>query len=188
MPEDESRLPLEVADEYAGLAPGAGNASTAMALARSILAHEISKEPALRREVRTLFRLSALLDVEPNERGMTRIDEAHPYYNFKFLRGKPISAVLQNASQFLQMVHAEEERLVHVTLRLPTDTASKLEQRLQEQYVSDGVSALSQAWNEERRAVVEEVCASFLLPLGRAWAREWLVEAVSYTHLRAHET
>ena len=184
VPEDESRLPLEVADEYAGLAPGAGNASTAMALARSILAHEISKEPALRREVRTLFRLSALLDVEPNERGMTRIDEAHPYYNFKFLRGKPVSAVLQNASQFLQMVHAEEERLVHVTLRLPTDTASKLEQRLQEQYVSDGVSALSQAWNEERRAVVEEVCASFLLPLGRAWAREWLVEECRESLLR----
>ena len=187
VPDDDESAPLTVADEFIGAAPGATTAEAALALARTLLAHEIGKEPALRREVRTLFRTSALLDVEPTERGMTRIDEAHPYYNFKFLRAKPVHAILQNASQLLQIVHAEEERLVHVTLRLPTDTANKLEQRLQDQFVSDGVSARSQAWNDERRAVIEEVCASFLLPLGRAWTREWILEECREALLRQCE-
>ncbi|KAL4401577.1 Transcription elongation factor Spt6 [Malassezia pachydermatis] len=184
VPEDEALAPSAVAEEYVGTAPGAVDAKAVLALARTMLAHEIGKEPALRREVRTMFRTSALLDVEPTERGMTRIDETHPYYSFKFLRGKPVAALLQNASQLLQIVNADEERLVHVTLRLPTEMANVLERRLQDQFVSDGVSALSQAWNDERHAVIEEACASFLLPLGRAWTREWLVEECRESLLR----
>ncbi|WFD25267.1 Transcription elongation factor spt6 [Malassezia nana] len=184
VPEDEAVSPQAVAEEYVQTMPGAIDASSTLALARTLLAHEIGKEPALRREVRALFRLSALVDVEPTERGMTAIDEGHPYYQFKFLRAKPVSAVLQNASQFLQMVQAEEERLVTLTLRLPFEMATKLERRLQEQFVSDGMSAVSQSWNEQRTAVVEEACASFLLPLGRMWTHEWLVEECREALLR----
>ena len=184
VPDDEAVPPLAVAEEYVHTVPGAVDATATLALARTLLAHEIGKEPALRREVRALFRLSALVDVEPTERGMTAIDEGHPYYHFKFLRAKPVSAVLQNASQFLQMVQAEEERLVTLTLRLPFETATKLERRLQEQFVSDGISAVSQSWNEQRQAVVEEACAAFLLPLGRMWTHEWLVEECREALLR----
>ena len=93
VPDDEAAPPSVVADEYVDHRT-ASSADQALALARSLLAHEIGKEPALRREVRALFRTSALLDVEPTERGATRLDPGHPYYNFKFLRAKPIHAVL----------------------------------------------------------------------------------------------
>lgn len=186
VPDDEAAPPSVVADEYVDHRT-ASSADQALALARSLLAHEIGKEPALRREVRALFRTSALLDVEPTERGATRLDPGHPYYNFKFLRAKPIHAVLQNASQLLQIVHAEEERLVHVTLRLPTDVANRLERHLAEHFVSDGTSAVAQQWNDERRAVIEEAVASFLLPLGRAWVHEWLVEECRESLLRQCE-
>ncbi|WFD29634.1 Transcription elongation factor spt6 [Malassezia sp. CBS 17886] len=181
IPEDAADPPLTAADEHV---TGSETPASALAKARTLLAHEIGKEPLLRREVRALFRQAALLDVEPTERGMTRIDEAHPYYNFKFLHAKPIAAVLQNASQFLQIMHAEQERLVRVTLRLPTDVANGLERRLAEQYVSDGLSDVSQQWNAERRAIVEEACAAYLLPLGRAWTREWLLEECREALLR----
>lgn len=176
IPEDAAVPPTEIADEYVDASRGVSSAEQALHLARTLLAHELGKEPLLRRDVRQLFKTCALLDVEPTERGMTRIDENHPYYNFKFLRAKPVAAILQNASQFLQILHAEEERLVRITLRLPTDVANRFEERLQEQYVSEGVSEASQRWNAERAAVVEEACASFLLPLGRLWTREWLME------------
>lgn len=176
IPDDPPAVPASIADEYVDVARGVASPEQALQLARTLLAHELGKEPLLRRDVRQLFRTSALLDVEPTERGMTRIDESHPYYNFKFLRAKPVAAIVQNASQFLQIVQAEEERLVRVTLRLPTDVANRFEERLQEQYVSEGVSDISQRWNAERAAVVEEACAAFLLPLGRSWTREWLME------------
>ncbi|WFD46303.1 Transcription elongation factor spt6 [Malassezia furfur] len=176
IPDDPAEGPAAVADAYVDASRGVATSEQALQLARTVLAHELGKEPLLRRDVRAQFRASALLDVEPTERGMTRIDEAHPYYNFKFLRAKPVAAIVQNASQFLQILHAEEERLVRITLRLPTDVANRFEARLQEQYVSEGVSDVSQRWNAERAAVVEEACAAFLLPLGRLWTREWLME------------
>lgn len=175
-PDDPSELPAQIADTYVDEARGINTPEQALHLARTLLAHELGKEPLLRRDMRQLFRTSALLDVEPTERGMTRIDESHPYYNFKFLRAKPVAAIVQNASQFLQVLHAEEERLVRLTLRLPTDTANRFEERLQEHYVSEDVSDVAQRWNAERAAVVEEACATFLLPLGRSWTREWLME------------
>ncbi|WFC97997.1 Transcription elongation factor spt6 [Malassezia yamatoensis] len=184
LPEDPNEDPAAMADAYIDPSQGVSSADQALQLARTLLAHEIGKEPLLRRDVRSLFRTSALMDVEPTDRGMTRIDESHPYYNFKFLRAKPVAAIVQNASQFLQIVHAEEERLVRVTLRLPTDVANQFESRLQEQYVSEGFSDMSQRWNAERSAVMEEACAMFLLPLGRIWTREWLMEECREALLR----
>ncbi|WFD07743.1 Transcription elongation factor spt6 [Malassezia vespertilionis] len=188
VPEDESRPPHQVADEFIDAENGIFSAENALALVRTMLAHEIGKEPLLRREVRSLFLSAALLDVEPTERGMTRIDESHLYHNFKFLRAKPVSALLQNPSQFLQIINAEEERLVRVTLRLPTELANRFEARLQDEYVSEGLRDVSQRWNEERRAVVEEANAAFLLPLGRAWMREWLLEECRDALLRHVES
>lgn len=174
VPDDDMSPPADVALEV----------GASLVHARTLLAHEIGREPLLRKEARATFRSSALLDVEPTERGMSRIDEGHPYYNFKFLRAKPVSAVLQNASQFLQIVHAEEENLVTVTLRLPTDVAGRFERRLVENYQSDGTSDVSRLWNDERRLVVEDASTLFLVPHARAWAREWLVEECRDSLLR----
>lgn len=174
VPEDSDVPPGDLAEEL----------GIALAQARMLLSHEIGREPLLRKEARALFRSHALLDVEPTERGMARIDEGHPYYSFKFLRAKPVAAVLQNASQFLQIVHAEEERLVAVTLRLPTDVASRFERRLIENYQSDGLSDVSRLWNDERRIVIEDAATLFLIPHARAWAREWLLEECREALLR----
>ena len=183
-PEDDPAPPSAVADAYVDEQHGVLSAGVALDQARAILAHEIGREPLLKREARQLFKSAALLDVEPTERGMTRIDEAHPYHNFKFLKAKPISALVQNPSQVLQIFQAEEERLVAVTLRLPTDVANAFERRLLDNYQSEGLSDVSRAWNEERAAVVEDALARSLLPLARGWTREWLLEECREALLR----
>ena len=48
--------------------------------ARMILSTELGKDPLLRSQMRKLFKEEALLTVEPTERGITKIDENHPYF------------------------------------------------------------------------------------------------------------
>ena len=48
--------------------------------ARMILATELGKDPLLRSQMRKLFREEAHVTVEPTERGITKIDENHPYF------------------------------------------------------------------------------------------------------------
>jgi transcription elongation factor SPT6 len=48
--------------------------------ARMILSTELRKDPLLRSQMHKLFKEEALLTVEPTERGITKIDENHPYF------------------------------------------------------------------------------------------------------------
>lgn len=48
--------------------------------ARMILSTELGKDPLLRSQMRKLFREQARVTVEPTERGITKIDENHPYF------------------------------------------------------------------------------------------------------------
>lgn len=51
-----------------------------LARARMILATELGKDPLLRQEMRNVFKNDALVSVLPTERGMSKIDEQHPYF------------------------------------------------------------------------------------------------------------
>ena len=51
-----------------------------LARARMILATELGKDPLLRQGIRDIFRDSAQVSVLPTERGITKIDEHHPYF------------------------------------------------------------------------------------------------------------
>ena len=48
--------------------------------ARMILSTELGKDPLLRSQMRKVFKEEARLTVEPTERGITKIDENHPYF------------------------------------------------------------------------------------------------------------
>lgn len=48
--------------------------------ARMIFATELGKDPLLRSQIRGIFRDSARVTVEPTERGISKIDENHPYF------------------------------------------------------------------------------------------------------------
>lgn len=45
-----------------------------------LLSTELGKDPLLRSQMRKLFKEEARVTVEPTERGITKIDENHPYF------------------------------------------------------------------------------------------------------------
>ncbi|KAG6814391.1 hypothetical protein H0H92_010977 [Tricholoma furcatifolium] len=145
--------------------------------ARLILSTELGKDPLLRNHIRRVFQEEARVSVEPTERGVTKIDEHHPYFSFKYLQNKPIRSML-DSSQFLHILVAESEHLVAISIHLPPDVKSDFERKLNEAFASDSFSDAARAWNEERSLVIHETVEQFLLPAGAKWAREHIREEV----------
>lgn len=79
---DEQELnPVAYADTFVD--PDATRAQPAeelLARARMIIATELGKDPLLRNEIRNTFKADALVSVLPTERGISKIDEHHPYF------------------------------------------------------------------------------------------------------------
>lgn len=48
--------------------------------ARMILSTELGKDPLLRHAIRELFKKEANISVLPTDRGVSKIDEHHPYF------------------------------------------------------------------------------------------------------------
>jgi len=146
-----------------------------LARARMLLATELGKDPLLRNEFRKLFRDEAQISVEPTDRGNLKIDERHPYFNFKYLLHKDIKEMLES-SQFLHILAAEAEHLANVIINLPTQAVNDFERRLNDAFASDSFSDAARAWNAERLRVVQDVIQQHLIPMGTKWTREYLRE------------
>lgn len=76
--------------------------------------------------------------------------------------------------QFLNILAAEAEHLVSVSISLPPATKDEIEHRLAEAFTSDNFSDSARGWNQERAKVVREVLDQFLIPVGIKWAREYI--------------
>jgi len=83
---------------------------------------------------------------------------------------------LLESAQFLQILAAEAEHLVTVSIFLPTDAKSMFERRLYNAFASDSYSDTAKAWNEERSLVVQEALEQHLIPIGVKWTKEWVRE------------
>ncbi|KAG8724018.1 Transcription elongation factor spt6 [Ceratobasidium sp. 395] len=136
-------------------------AEDALVTARMIIATELGRDPWLRETIRMQFREQALLSCEPTAKGKTKIDEAHACYAFKFLVGKP----------------AESEPL-NVTVTTPPARMHEITTSLENAYASDSFSDSAKAWNEQRRAVIDEALKKHLIPQAMAWTKEWLQDEV----------
>ncbi|KAF5377014.1 hypothetical protein D9757_007713 [Collybiopsis confluens] len=166
--------PLIYAEQYADPDPAkALPAQELLRRARMIIATELGKDPLLRDYVRQLFKKHAELSIVPTERGVTKIDEQNIYFRFKYLSKKPIEQLLES-STFLYILKAEQEHLVALKIALPPEIKSNLERRLIDAFSSDSLRESTQAWNEERARVVEEVLEQHLIPSGIKWTREYL--------------
>uniref|UniRef100_A0A183AT07 Transcription elongation factor spt6 n=1 Tax=Echinostoma caproni TaxID=27848 RepID=A0A183AT07_9TREM len=93
-------LPLDAAGDF--LSPQFPTASVALTASRYMLAFQISREPFVRRMMRQMFQLQAVITVRPTPRGMKEIDESHPLFTVKYLNRKPV-ADLMGSLLFLQL-------------------------------------------------------------------------------------
>ena len=79
--EEQELTPLMFADTFVD--PDATHAQSPdelLARARMIIATELGKDPLLRQEIRNTFKINALVSVHPTERGISKIDDHHPYF------------------------------------------------------------------------------------------------------------
>lgn len=143
--------------------------------ARMVLATELGKDPLLRQEMRDRFRREALVSVRPTERGISKIDDQHPYYNFKYLKNKRAVDMLQT-TQFLRILEAEAQHLVTITITLPAEVKGDFERRLTDAFSADAYSDAGRAWNAERLRVIQETLDQHLIPAAVKWTREWIRE------------
>ncbi|KIJ69294.1 hypothetical protein HYDPIDRAFT_172723 [Hydnomerulius pinastri MD-312] len=176
--EDQELNPIAFAEQFTN--PDAAvpqSPEEVLRRARMILATELGKDPLLRQAMRDVFKTEAQISVQPTDRGVNKIDEHHPYFNFKYLHHKPITQMLDSA-QFLHILAAEAELLVNVSLFLTNEAKAKFERQLNDAFASDSYSDIAKSWNEERSRVVQEVLDHHLIPVGIKWTREWLREEV----------
>ncbi|KAI0780912.1 transcription elongation factor Spt6 [Trametes elegans] len=174
--EEQELNPLAYAEQFVD--PDATRAQPAeelLARARMIIATELGKDPLLRQEMRNTFKNNSLVSVVPTERGISKIDEHHPYYNFKYLLNKNAVDMLQSA-QFLNILAAESEHLVTVSITLTAEAKANFERKLNDAFASDSFSDTARAWNEERSRIVQETLEQHLIPVAVKWTREWIRE------------
>jgi transcription elongation factor SPT6 len=83
-----------------------------------------------------------------------------------------------DSTQFLNILTAEAEHLVIISIFLPPDAKSTFERRLNDAFASDSFSDAARAWNEERSRIVQDVLDQHLIPAGVKWTREYIREEV----------
>ena len=84
-----------------------------------------------------------------------------------------------DSSQYLQILTAETEHLVTVSIFLPPAVRDTFEKGLTDAISSDDFRNIaSRDWNMERSRVVSQVLEQHLVPVATKWTREYLREEV----------
>ena len=127
--------------------------SHALKAARTMFVEELCTSPRMRKVVRQAFYTIGVVECFRTEKGLRKIDEQHPYYEFKYLRNQELSQIARHPETFLTMLKAENEGLVEIRIRL--QNLSNFTQLLRKAIVSEGVSDVADHWNRERKEVVD---------------------------------
>ncbi|XP_076912331.1 transcription elongation factor SPT6 homolog [Bidens hawaiensis] len=130
--------------------------------ARHMAAVEISCEPCVRRHVRSIFMDNAVVSTNPTADGNVSIDSRHQFAGIKWLKNKPLTKF--NDAQWLLIQKAEEEKLIQVSVKLPSSIHVQLINDAHNYYLSDGVSKSAQLWNEQRKQIINDAFDGLLLP------------------------
>ncbi|KAL4805285.1 SH2 domain-containing protein [Aspergillus unguis] len=149
--EDPSERPEEIADAFVD--NDFNNSSQVLKAAKSLFAEEIVMSPKMRKVIRQAYYMNGAVDCFRTEKGLRRIDEQHPYYEFKYLRDQQLSDIARNPELFLRMLKAEEEGLIEVKVRF--ENFDNFRKRLYPEIESDNYSELADSWNRTRREVVD---------------------------------
>ena len=133
---------------------------------KSMFVEELVTNPRLRGVVRDNVYASGVIDCYRTEKGMRKIDELHPYYEFKYLRNQEFRSIARQPEMYLRMLKAEEEGLVEVKVRL--QNLEQLKKQLYKHIETDNYSTVADSWNQIRREVVATALEKIITIMGRA--------------------
>jgi transcription elongation factor SPT6 len=156
--DDPDRLPYEMADDFIDY-PDFATGDQALSAAKKMLAEEIFTNPRMRYALRLRWFTQAVIHVNVTEKGVKQIDEHHQYYEFKYLKDQSLPAIAGNPARYLKMLKAESDGLVEIIYEL--QDSGRLIRDLYEFIVSDNYSEVADAWNRERREVIDMAMQKF---------------------------
>lgn len=152
--EDPTERPDDLVDSSEILDPPEySSGAQCLRAARAMFAEEISLSPRMRKFMRQTYFMNAAIDCIRTEKGLRKIDEQHPYYEIKYLRNQTLSDIADEPARFLRMLRAEDEGLVEVRVRM--QNFSSFRKGLYKDLESDNYSEIADAWNRERREVLD---------------------------------
>lgn len=152
--EDPTERPDDMADSDNILdPPDYATGAQCLKAAKTMFAEEIVMSPKMRKVMRKAYYSNGVIDCYRTEKGLRRIDDQHPYYEFKYLRNQEMRDIAHRPGRFLKMLKAEEEGLVEVKVRLQNEDNFK--RRLYSDLESDNYSETADAWNRERREALD---------------------------------
>ena len=164
--DDPSMLPDDLADTGDMIDPPEfATGAQVLKAAKMMFAEEMAMHPKLRKFLRRSYYLNGLVGSSRTDKGLRQIDEQHPYYEFKYLRNQQLSDIARQPDMFLKMLKAEEEGLVEVGVRL--HNLDEVKKDLFGLLSSDNFSEIADAWNGQRREVLDRA----LSKLGDVMAR-----------------
>ena len=155
-PEDPDKKPMDMANTFVDAQSFPSGAQVFRA-AKATFAEELAMSPKMRKLLRREYYMTGHFDCYRTAKGLKQIDEDNPNYEFKYLRNQSMSAMARRPELFLRMLKAEAEGLVE--LRLTLGQKESLRRRLQSSLESDNFSEIADAWNVERRGVVDMALA-----------------------------
>lgn len=152
--EDPTERPDDLADSERILdPPDYSSGRQCLRAAKSLFGEEISLSPKMRKVMRQAYYTKGVIECFRTEKGLRKIDEQHPYYEFKYLRNQQLGDIARQPDLFLRMLKAEEEGLVIVKVRLQNYESFRT--RLYKDLESDNFSEIADAWNRERREALD---------------------------------
>ena len=152
--EDPTQRPDDMADSEDILDPPEySSGAQCLRAAKAMFAEEITTSPKMRNVMREHYFANGIIECYRTEKGLRKIDEQHPYYDFKYLRNQQLVDIAHNPDRFLRMLKAEEDGLVEV--RVKTQNHDAFKKRLYGDLESDNFSEVADAWNRERREALD---------------------------------
>ena len=164
--EDPVERPDDLADSESVLdPPDYTSGNQCLRVAKIMFAEEIALSPKMRKVMRTAYYADGIIDCFRTEKGLRKIDDQHPYYDFKYLRNQQLRDIARQPELFLKMIRAEEEGLVEIKINM--QNAGSFRKKLYSEIESDNFSEVADAWNRERREALDTA----LLKLDKIMAR-----------------
>ena len=152
--EDPTERPDDLADSERILdPPDYSSGRQCLRAAKVMFAEEIALSPKMRKVMRQAYYTNGVIECFRTEKGLRKIDDQHPNYDFKYLRNQKLSDIAREPDLFLRMIKAEEDGLVDVKVQLKNYENFKA--RLYKDLESDNFSEIADAWNRERREALD---------------------------------
>ncbi|KAF4631225.1 hypothetical protein G7Y89_g6908 [Cudoniella acicularis] len=150
--EDASSTPIDFADSLTAENEFSTGEQVLLA-ARQMFAEELFMNPRMRKHFRMHYYMLGVVDCRRTEKGLKKIDEQHPYYELKYLKDQTFNDIAKKPEMFLKMLKAEEEGLLEVKVSLQNE--QEFRKQLLQEFQSDNFSELADAWNDERKNVLD---------------------------------